>query len=162
RPSVDFPQPDSPTTPSVSPGISVKLTPSTALSTTSRHISAPVLTRKCTLRSRTSMSGAAVMRPDPSGRQGSLPGPYPPPLAGRAIAYSAALFCSPPPSGERSAEGVEEWSYTVPRGTTPHSDPPPQGGREKRPRLSCAIALRLRGRVGRGQALEVAGLTPAR
>jgi len=31
RAIVDLPQPDSPTTPSVSPAISVKLTPSTAL-----------------------------------------------------------------------------------------------------------------------------------
>jgi allophanate hydrolase len=39
---------------------------------------------------------------------------------------------SPPPCGEGSGVGVEPSGITVPHGTTPHPDPPPQGGREFR------------------------------
>jgi cobaltochelatase CobN len=39
---------------------------------------------------------------------------------------------SPPPCGEGSGVGVERGGTAVPLGTTPHPDPPPQGGREKR------------------------------
>jgi len=35
--------------------------------------------------------------------------------------------------------GVEEWSKAVPRGTTPHPNPPPQGGRESQ-RHSVSLA----------------------
>src|SRR5712692_3854296 len=108
-----------------------------------------------------------------------------PPLAspgatGPNFIWASPLFCSPPPieigccrfqslycaaetrvyavsAGEGSGVGVEEWSYTVPRGTTRHPDPPPQGGREKRPRLSYAIVLRKRGRVQRGRETQRGG-----
>ena len=46
RPSVDLPQPDSPTTPSVSPSSTVRLTPSTALTSPLRRASSPSSTGK--------------------------------------------------------------------------------------------------------------------
>jgi allophanate hydrolase len=45
---------------------------------------------------------------------------------------------SPPPCGEGSGVGVEPSGITVPYGTTPHPDPPPQGGREFRAGASGA------------------------
>src|SRR5258706_5784794 len=40
--------------------------------------------------------------------------------------------CSPPPCGEGSGVGVGRYGISVPHGTTPHPNPPPQGGREPR------------------------------
>src|SRR5215471_2041975 len=71
-----------------------------------------------------------------------------PPHKGRAIAW----FCSPPPCGEGSGVGVDEWSRTVPRGTTPHPDPPPQGGREKGAAVPDAITLPTRAGRSHGSA----------
>jgi hypothetical protein len=39
-------------------------------------------------------------------------------------------FFPPPPCGEGSGVGVVRGGTAVPHGTTPHPDPPPQGGRE--------------------------------
>jgi protein ImuB len=47
-------------------------------------------------------------------------------------AWAAARF-SPPPCGEGSGVGVARYGTSVPRGTTPHPNPPPQGGRESAP-----------------------------
>src|SRR5215471_13241259 len=62
RPTVDLPQPDSPTSPSVSPASIVKLTPSTANTVPPARCSSPLRMGKCFLRSRTSstVSGMAV------------------------------------------------------------------------------------------------------
>src|SRR5262249_10384503 len=62
RPTVDLPQPDSPTSPSVSPASIVKLTPSTANTVPAARCSSPLRMGKCFLRSRTSstVSGIAV------------------------------------------------------------------------------------------------------
>src|SRR6516164_410345 len=54
RPTVVLPQPDSPTRPSVSPGLIVKLTPSTANTVPLARWSRPLRIGKCFLRSRTS------------------------------------------------------------------------------------------------------------
>src|SRR5690242_11613441 len=54
RPTVVLPQPDSPTRPSVSPGLIVKLTPSTANTVLVVRWSRPLRIGKCFLRSRTS------------------------------------------------------------------------------------------------------------
>ena len=51
---------------------------------------------------------------------------------------------SPPPCGEGSGVGVEPSGATVPRGTTPHPNPPPQGGRESA-RLNLTPMRRRRG-----------------
>src|SRR5690606_906733 len=61
-----LPQPDSPTTPTVSPGYSWKLTPSTALTT-------PRSVKKCVRRFRTSRIGSAFMVRSVSGSISSLP-----------------------------------------------------------------------------------------
>jgi protein ImuB len=47
-------------------------------------------------------------------------------------AWAVARF-SPPPCGEGSGVGVARYGTSVPRGTTPHPNPPPQGGRESAP-----------------------------
>jgi len=58
RPSVDLPQPDSPTRPYVLPRAIVRSTPSTALTwPTTRSKSTPRVIGKCTVRSRTASSG---------------------------------------------------------------------------------------------------------
>ena len=57
RASVDLPLPDSPTMPSVSPGASVRSTPSTALSVRSARTSRPPSTGKCTFTPFASTSG---------------------------------------------------------------------------------------------------------
>src|ERR1700690_3692930 len=54
RPTVDLPQPDSPTRPSVSPGAIEKLMPSTANTVPPARCNRPLRTGKCFLRSRTS------------------------------------------------------------------------------------------------------------
>src|SRR6202142_307377 len=54
RPTVDLPQPDSPTRPSVSPGAIEKLMPSTANTVPPARCNKPLRTGKCFLRSRTS------------------------------------------------------------------------------------------------------------
>src|SRR5665811_2255064 len=54
RPTVDFPQPDSPTRPSVSPCAIEKLMPSTANTVPPARCNRPLLIGKCFLRSRTS------------------------------------------------------------------------------------------------------------
>src|SRR5579885_109618 len=54
RPTVDLPQPDSPTSPSVSPLRMLKLTPSTAKTAPAVRCSSPLRIGKCFLRSRTS------------------------------------------------------------------------------------------------------------
>ena len=64
RPVVDLPQPDSPTSPSVSPRASAKLTPSTALMVpTWRWISTPLRSGKCTLRPSTRSSSSPATAP---------------------------------------------------------------------------------------------------
>ena len=62
-PSVDLPQPDSPTRPMVSPARRVKLTPSTARQTLRARWNTPSFTGKCTCRSRTSRSVALMNQP---------------------------------------------------------------------------------------------------
>jgi hypothetical protein len=50
---------------------------------------------------------------------------------------NGAANSSPPPCGEGLGVGVEPVGTPVPHGTTPHPDPPPQGGREStRPNLT--------------------------
>src|SRR5262245_55111323 len=62
RPTVDLPQPLSPTRPSVSPRRIAKLTPSTALTTPPRRApNTPPPTGKWTLRSTTSITGASIL-----------------------------------------------------------------------------------------------------
>src|SRR6185369_2522501 len=71
RPSVVLPLPDSPTTPSTSPGRSANDTPSTAFTEPSERPRArsrnPPRSAKCTRRSSTSSSGPVVADP-PAGR----------------------------------------------------------------------------------------------
>ncbi len=75
RPVVDLPQPDSPTSPSVSPGSSAKLTPSTARITRRRRASHAPPTANCLASPCTSRSGVAITgRP---GRRRSAPAPAP-------------------------------------------------------------------------------------
>ncbi len=59
RPTVDLPQPDSPTRPSVSPARIEKLTPSTANTVPAARCNSPLRTGKCFLRSRTSSTAGA-------------------------------------------------------------------------------------------------------
>jgi hypothetical protein len=59
RPTVVLPQPDSPTSPSVSPGRIEKLTPSTANTRPAARRNIPFWIVKCFLRSVTSRTGAA-------------------------------------------------------------------------------------------------------
>src|SRR4051794_36198182 len=61
-PRVDLPQPDSPTTPSVSPRLTSKLTPSTARTMFFCRLNRPPPTGKCLTRCRTSRLGAALTR----------------------------------------------------------------------------------------------------
>src|SRR5262245_36190838 len=63
RPTVDLPQPDSPTNPSVSPASIVKLTPSTANTVPPARCSSPLRTGKCFLRSRTSSTVSGMAFP---------------------------------------------------------------------------------------------------
>src|SRR5262245_794192 len=65
RPTVDLPQPDSPTRPSVSPAAVAKLTPSTANTWPAVRRRRPVLMGKCFLRPATSSTGASG---SPAGR----------------------------------------------------------------------------------------------
>src|ERR1700674_2466158 len=62
RPTVDLPQPDSPTRPSVSPSAIEKLTPSTANTWPPARRRNPWLITKCCLRSRTSNTGGELAR----------------------------------------------------------------------------------------------------
>ena len=68
-PTVDLPQPDSPTRHSVSPGLIAKLTPSTALTSATERASRPRCSGKCFFRSATSTTG--LMR-RPAGREHAL------------------------------------------------------------------------------------------
>ncbi len=68
RPVVDFPQPDSPTSPSVSPRFTWKETPSTAWTApTLRWKIMPCVSGKCMTRFRTSSRGAASLADAPPG-----------------------------------------------------------------------------------------------
>ena len=60
RPTVDLPQPDSPTRPSVSPCATEKLTPSTARTSPALRPKTPLRIGKCFTRSRTSRLGRAA------------------------------------------------------------------------------------------------------
>ena len=62
RPTVDLPQPDSPTRHSVSPGAMLSVTPSTALTTATVRRSTPLSTGKCMVRSVTSATGVLMPR----------------------------------------------------------------------------------------------------
>src|SRR5712692_10994505 len=70
RPTVVFPDPDSPTSPSVSPLEIAKVTPSTALTSATTRASTPRLTGKYFRRSRTTSSGS----PTPTGSFGVVCG----------------------------------------------------------------------------------------
>src|SRR5207302_8612734 len=48
-----------------------------------------------------------------------------------------------PPCGDGSGVGVERVGTSMPHGTTPHPNPPPQGGRETYAALSLADYARL-------------------
>ena len=62
RPAVDFPQPDSPTSPSVSPGIKSKLIPATAWFVPSVFVKIdPELIGKCLVNPWTERSGAGIV-----------------------------------------------------------------------------------------------------
>src|SRR5262249_46795311 len=63
RAVVDLPQPDSPTMPSVSPRLTVRLTPSTACTTPFVREKTPCLTGKYFVRFSTSTSGPKPARP---------------------------------------------------------------------------------------------------
>src|SRR5262245_9727565 len=63
RPTVDLPQPDSPTSPSVSPAPIVKLTPSTANTVPPARCSSPLRRGKYFLRSRTSSTVSGMAFP---------------------------------------------------------------------------------------------------
>src|SRR5262245_20598501 len=63
RAVVDLPQPDSPTMPSVSPRLTVRLTPSTACTTPFVLEKTPCLTGKCFVRFSTSTRGPNPARP---------------------------------------------------------------------------------------------------
>src|SRR6266849_3158698 len=54
----------------------------------------------------------------------------PVPLIGARLRGNGAANSSPPPCGEGLGVGVGGCGTAVPGGTTPHPDPPPQGGRE--------------------------------
>ena len=91
--------------------------------------------------------------------------PRSPPLCGGgvgsfALTYAATEPPTPPlpPCGEGSGVGVEEWSKAVPRGTPPHPNPPPQGGRESQ-RHSTALSER---KWGVGSAGTVRPSSPSR
>src|SRR5215470_15848050 len=60
----------------------------------------------------------------------------------RAPIMARRCFFSPPPCGEGSGVGVEGYGISVPHGTTPLPNPPPQGGREpRRSRSLTAVSL---------------------
>lgn len=61
RPVVDFPHPDSPTTPSVSPACNSKLTPSTACTLSTTRLSTPPRIGKCFTNCFTRSKGLAVL-----------------------------------------------------------------------------------------------------
>src|ERR1051326_1171395 len=61
RPTVVFPDPDSPTRPSVSPGATSKLTPSTALTCATVRASTPLFTGKYFVRSWTERRGCVLI-----------------------------------------------------------------------------------------------------
>src|SRR5215831_15189947 len=63
RPTVDLPQPDSPTSPSVSPASIVKLTPSTAKTVPPARCNSLLRTGKCFLRSRISSTVSGMAFP---------------------------------------------------------------------------------------------------
>jgi hypothetical protein len=51
---------------------------------------------------------------------------------------NSATDTSPPPCGEGLGVGVGGCGTAVPHGTTPHPNPPPQGGREARAAWLCS------------------------
>ena len=53
---------------------------------------------------------------------------------------NGAADSSPPPCGEGSGVGVDGCCTAEPRGTTPHPNPPPQGGRESQRRAAGKLA----------------------
>ncbi|HEV3186129.1 MAG TPA: cobaltochelatase subunit CobN, partial [Xanthobacteraceae bacterium] len=67
-----------------------------------------------------------------------------PPTANALLGeLSSAANSSPPPCGEGSGVGVVRGGTVVPHGTTPHPNPPPQGGRESIAALPLAQYARL-------------------
>src|SRR5690625_717907 len=76
-----LPQPDSPTTPNVSPGANWKLTPSTARNT-------PRSVKKCVCKLRTSSTGSGDAAPS----DGSSAAPVSPVYSSRVIGFVTALF----------------------------------------------------------------------
>src|ERR1700737_1072508 len=70
RPTVDLPQPDSPTRDRVSPRSTSKDTPSTACTQLDLRLNSPPRTGKCFLRSLTWSSGALRRRPPPGRPKG--------------------------------------------------------------------------------------------
>src|SRR5712671_195189 len=122
RPVVDLPQPLSPTSASVSPGATVKLRPSTAFTAPRLRPKNPDLTWKCLTSFSTRSSGPSVLAVD----EGAAARAF----TGVRLRLDDAAASSPPPCGEGSGVGVEPVCTPVPLGTTPHPNPPPQGGRE--------------------------------
>src|SRR5258707_11593328 len=59
------------------------------------------------------------------------------------LGRDGAASVSPPPCGEGSGVGVAQWGNALPCRTTPHPNPPPQGGRQAKP-ASVRIALGVR------------------
>src|SRR5215831_6734164 len=86
RPTVDLPQPDSPTSPSVSPASIVKLTPSTAKTVPPTRCSSPRWIGKCFLRSRTSRTASGMVVPVKLARA-----PTGGPVAGTPLLVSGVL-----------------------------------------------------------------------
>src|SRR5262245_7497049 len=84
---VVFPHPDSPTRPSVSPPLILKLMPSTALTQPCGRPSKELPTGKCFLRSRTSSSGSPIG--GPLGEPAPYEGPLTHPMLLRLVAAAA-------------------------------------------------------------------------
>ncbi len=108
RPSVVLPQPDSPTMPSVSPGCTVRSTPSTALTCPTVCLNSPALIGKCLTRPSTAEQLAAVRRRRLGGdgslrlAHGRSPTPDPTPARSRAELLGevagGAMRLAPPPA----------------------------------------------------------------
>src|SRR6266853_850862 len=62
----------------------------------------------------------------------------------RWLKLNDATTSSPPPCGEGSGVGVGRCRKSVPHGTTPHPNPPPQGGRESQAARTSLNLTRMR------------------
>ena len=170
RPSVDLPQPDSPTSPSVSPSRTAKLTSSTACTRATSRCRTPFRIGKYFLTWRTSRSGPCVLTPPPPRRRrssrhdasrlyvdvepaavevaGGLDAVLEPRLlacTSRTRAGSAAGTCSPRRVDQRRRRAFDRVQTLRPRPVEPR-DRAEQAPRVRHLRVVEELALRRRAR----------------